>query len=128
MAKKETKPPIEPNEFSQFVSKLSTNIGFSPLMEKEKKEKIYNPFAIKNSDQVLLMYCFLSQYKEKAKSDNILIPAEVKATATGKKVKFNFTKELKESIFEEIVEGKPEFDNLNIDNTLKTIEILNEKK
>ncbi|MBR1818093.1 MAG: hypothetical protein IJ772_04515 [Bacilli bacterium] len=119
--------PVEikdPNTLPGFITSLSKNIGFSLSGNSTSsgKKEGYNPFSVNNSRDVVELYEVMKGLREKNSDKNIAVPTSVSATASGKKVKFEFAKEIKQKSFDEIVEAKG-LTNISLDDSNKKIEI-----
>ena len=113
-----------PNTLSGFISGMSSNIGFSPIQSSDKntKKEKYNPFSVDNTKEVTELYNVMKEYKNKTSATNTIIPTSASKTPSGKKTKFEFGVELKENIFNKIVEQKG-LTNISLDESNKKIEI-----
>ncbi|MGL4949625.1 MAG: hypothetical protein ACRC5M_04525 [Anaeroplasmataceae bacterium] len=105
---------------SGFISTLGSNVGIS-LSTPKKKEK-FNPYSAENQSQVQELYNVMSSYKDKTSAQAVIVPNSVDATKSGKTLKFEFEKEIKADVFDEIVDHKG-YRNITLDQTSKIIEI-----
>lgn len=125
MAKKKEAEVTAPNSssLSGFISGMSKNIGFSPVAdEKSSKREKFNPFSVENTKEVTELYGVMKEYQEKTSSKEIAVPTAASKTPSGNKTKFEFKNELKENVFNKIVENKG-LTNISLDETNKKIEI-----
>lgn len=112
----------DPNTLPGFISSMSRNIGFSLNGESSTKKEGYNPFSVENSKDVVEIFSVMKGLKEKNSDKNIQVPTSVTKTASGKKVKFEFNKEIKQKSFDEVVESTG-YTNIALDDSNKKIEI-----
>lgn len=112
----------DPNTLPGFISSMSRNIGFSLNGESSAKKEGYNPFSVENSKDVVEIFSVMKGLKEKNSDKNIQVPTSVTKTASGKKVKFEFNKEIKQKSFDEVVESTG-YTNIALDDSNKKIEI-----
>lgn len=110
---------------SGFISALGSNIGVS-LSGSKKKEKTFNPYSAENQSQIQEIYDVMGSYQSKTSEQNINIPKTVNVSKGGKHIQFEFEKELKADVFDEIIDAKG-YTNISLDETSKIIEI-NKKK
>lgn len=103
---------------SKFISDISTNIGFS-ISGQGKKEK-YNPFATENTTEITKLHKVVKEYSKKTSSSNLITPISV--SKTKKKVSFEFGKEIKEKVFDSVIESKG-INDVSLDESNKKIEI-----
>lgn len=122
----ETKTVEKKNSgLSGFISALGSNVGVS-LSGSKKKEKTFNPYSAENQSQIQEIYDVMGCYQNKTSEQNINVPKTVNVSKGGKHVKFEFEKELKADVFDEIVESKG-LTNISLDESSKIVEI-NRKK
>jgi len=118
MKTKGTKQNVGQTTLNEFISALSSNIGFS--LEKKTSKKDFNPFSVSNTEYVLGIYTLMNYYSQEKKNKNIIVPNEVEVTKSEKVAKFSFKKNLDLDIIENIIEEK-ELNNVDIkeDNSIE---------
>jgi hypothetical protein len=113
----------EEQTLNSFIKALGNNIGFS-LTAKPTSKKIFNPFAVDNSESICLLYTLMSNYSKKIKEEKIEIPNNVTViSGNPKKLKFIFNSELDSDKIGEVLEEKG-INNVSLDESNKTIEIV----
>lgn len=108
------------SNLSGFISTLGTNIGVN--LSTPKKKDTFNPYSAKNQQQVQEIYDVMSSYQHKTSERDIVVPKSVHNSKNGKSVQFEFDKELKADVFDEIVDTKG-LKNISLDQSSKVIQI-----
>lgn len=116
---------VEPTGLSSFLSNLNQNMGFS--LDKNEKKKDFNPYSVENVAVVKEVYNVMNSYKEKIKSDSLLIPKDISTNQSGKKIKIEFDTDINKDALSEVIEESG-FDNVIIPESSNRIDIIRNKE